>query len=90
MAVIPGRPPSADVRAVPPSRCHVAEDAAAHLTPEPHLALSVMTVLASRLDEVNRHLIEARNRLGAAGPQRGFFSETLDSMGRAMRIGVPV
>jgi CRP-like cAMP-binding protein len=90
MAVILGRPHSADVRAVRPSRCHVVEDAAALLTAEPNLALYVMTVLASRLDEVNRHLIEARNRLGAAGPQRGFFSETLDSMGRAMRIGVPV
>jgi CRP-like cAMP-binding protein len=90
MAVILGRPHSADVRAVRQSRCHVAEDAAALLTAEPTLALYVMTVRASRLDEVNRHLIEARNRLGAAGPQRGFFSETLDSMGRAMRIGVPV
>jgi CRP/FNR family transcriptional regulator, cyclic AMP receptor protein len=90
MAVILGRPHSADVRAVQPSRCHVVEDAAALLTAEPNLSLYVMTVLASRLDEVNRHLIEARNRLGEAGPQRGFFAETLDNMGHALRIGVPI
>ena len=87
MAVILGRPHSADVRAALPSRCHVIEDAARLLRAEPELALYVMTVLASRLDAVNGLLIEARARLGEAGPQRGFLAETLDSLGRAMRGG---
>ena len=87
MAVILGRPHSADVRAAAPSRCHVIEDAARLLRAEPELALYVMTVLASRLDAVNGHLIEARERLGDAGPQRGFLAETLDNLGRAMRGG---
>jgi CRP-like cAMP-binding protein len=90
MAVILGRPHSADVWAAQPSRCHVIEDAAAVLSAKPNLALYVMTVLASRLDAVNGHLIEARHRLGDAGAQRGFLADTLDSLGRAMRIGVPV
>jgi CRP-like cAMP-binding protein len=90
MAVILGRPHSADVWAAQPSRCHVIEDAAAVLSAEPNLALYLMTVLASRLDAVNGHLIEARHRLGDAGAQRGFLADTLDSLGRAMRIGVPV
>jgi CRP/FNR family cyclic AMP-dependent transcriptional regulator len=90
MAVILGRPHSADVWASAPSRCHVIEDAAKVLKAEPDLALYVMTVLASRLDAVNGRLIEARARLGDAGPQRGFLAETLDQLGRAMRIGVPM
>ena len=87
MAVILGRPHSADVWAAAPTRCHVIEDAAQLLRAEPELALYVMTVLASRLDAVNGLLIETRARLGDAGPQRGFLAETLDSLGRAMRGG---
>jgi CRP-like cAMP-binding protein len=87
MAVVLGRPHSADVRAAAPSRCHVIDDAARLLRVEPALALFVMTVLASRLDAVNGLLIEARARLGDAGPQRGFLAETLESLGRAMRGG---
>jgi len=87
MAAILGRPHSADVRAAAPSRCHVIDDAARLLRVEPALALYVMTVLASRLDAVNGLLIEARARLGDAGPQRGFLAETLESLGRAMRGG---
>ena len=87
MGVILGRPHSADVRAAAPSRCHVIDDAARLLRVEPALALFVMTVLASRLDAVNGLLIEARARLGDAGPQRGFLAETLESLGRAMRGG---
>jgi CRP/FNR family transcriptional regulator, cyclic AMP receptor protein len=90
MAVILGRPHSADVWASAPSRCHVIEDAAKVLKAEPELALYVMTVLAGRLDAVNGHLIEARTRLGDAGPQRGFWAETLEDLGRAIRIGVPM
>ena len=90
MAVILGLPHSADVRAAAPTRCHVIEDAAALLKAEPDLALYVMTVLASRLDAVNGHLIEARKKLGNAAAHRGLLAETLDNIGRAMRIGVPV
>ena len=90
MAVILGRPHSADVRAAAPSRCHVVEDAARLLRAEPELALYVMTVLASRLDAVNGLLIEAREQLGDTGPQRGFFADMLDNLGLAMRAGVPI
>jgi CRP-like cAMP-binding protein len=87
MAVILGRPHSADVWTAAPSRCHVVEDAERLLRADPELALYVMTVLARRLDAVNDLLIEARARVGEAGPQRGFLAETLESLGRAMRGG---
>jgi CRP/FNR family transcriptional regulator, cyclic AMP receptor protein len=90
MAVILGRPHSADVWAAQASRCHVVEDALRLLRAEPELALYVMTVLAGRLDAVNGHLIAARTRLGDAGPQRGVLAQTLDSLGRAMLGGVPM
>jgi CRP/FNR family transcriptional regulator, cyclic AMP receptor protein len=90
MAVVLGRPHSADVWAAQASRCHVIEDARQLLRSEPELALYVMTVLAGRLDAVNGHLIDARARLGEAGPQRGFLAQTLDSLGRAMLGGVPM
>jgi CRP/FNR family cyclic AMP-dependent transcriptional regulator len=90
MAVILGLPHSADVCAVTPARCHVLEDAAALLEAEPTLALYVMTVLARRLGAVNDHLLAARARLGDDGPHRGLFAETLDNIGRAMRIGIPI
>jgi CRP-like cAMP-binding protein len=90
IAVILGRPHSADVWAAQASRCHVIEDARRLLRAEPELALYVMAVLASRLDAVNGQLVEARARLGDAGPQRGFLAETLNSLGRAMLGGGPV
>jgi CRP/FNR family cyclic AMP-dependent transcriptional regulator len=90
MAVILGRPHSADVRAATPARCHVIEHAERRLRTEPELALYVMTVLAGRLDAANGLLIEAREQLENAGPQRGFLAETLDNLGRALRGGVPL
>ena len=53
-------------------------------------ASMLMTVLASRLDAVNGLLVEAREQLGDAGPQRGFFADMLDNLGLAMRAGVPL
>ena len=47
MAVILGRPHSADVWAAAPSRCHVLEDAARLLWSEPDLALYVKTDAAA-------------------------------------------
>ncbi len=90
MAVLLGRPHSADVWAAQASRCHVVEDAGRLLRAEPELALYVMTLLEGRLDAVNGHLIAARARLGDAGPQRGFLADTLNSLGRAMLGGVPM
>jgi CRP/FNR family transcriptional regulator, cyclic AMP receptor protein len=91
MAVILGRPHSADVWAAAPTRCHVLEDPARLLRAEPELALYVMTVLASRLDAVNGLLIEAREQLGdEAAPQHGFFTDMLNNLGLAMRAGVPL
>ncbi|MEM7023774.1 MAG: cyclic nucleotide-binding domain-containing protein [Pseudomonadota bacterium] len=88
MAVILGRPHSADVLATQPSLCHVIENPAQRLKADPALALYVMTVLATRLDAVNGSLIEARERLGES--DRGFLADTLDKLGRAMGVGVPL
>jgi len=90
MAVLLGQPHSADVRAAQPTRCRVVEDAGRLLQAEPALALYVTTVLARRLEAVNRQLVEARARLSDADPQRGFLAETLDNLGRAMVGGAPI
>lgn len=51
-------------------------------------ALYVATVLARRLDAVNRYLVEARRRLPAR-PRPGLFEELIDNIAQALRYGAP-
>jgi hypothetical protein len=59
------------------------------LRQEPLVALYVATVLARRLDEVNRHLIQAWGRSAEPEQRRRFLTETLRKMAAALQIGVP-
>ena len=88
MSVLLGRPHSADVLAVAPSSFYIVDHAEGFLRSEPLVALYVATVLARRLDEVNRHLIEAWGRPPEAEQRRGFI-ETLRKIGGALQIRVP-
>lgn len=88
MAVLLGQAHSADVLAVEPSSFYVVEDAEAFLKTEPLIALYVALVLASRLDAVNRHLIEAKGELDA-GAERSVFFEILDRIARALQFRAP-
>jgi CRP-like cAMP-binding protein len=88
MSVLLGLPHTADVLAIEPSSFYIVDHAEGLLRQEPLLALYVATVLARRLDEVNRHLIRAWGR-EEPEQRRRFFTETLRKMAAALQIGVP-
>lgn len=69
VAVLLGQPHSADVRALEPSTFLVA-DGRTCLLINPAAAVHVATVLAERLDTVNRQLVEVRRRLEAEPPAK--------------------
>jgi CRP-like cAMP-binding protein len=81
MAVLRGRPHSANVLAVQPSSFYVVADAETFLKREPLVALYVAVVQSGRLDAVNRDLIEARKRPATAGQRRGLFGAMLHRIG---------
>jgi CRP/FNR family cyclic AMP-dependent transcriptional regulator len=89
MSVLLGQPHSADVLAAEPSSFYIVDHAADFLRKEPLVALYVATVLARRLDEVNRHLIQIWGRSAEPEPRRRFISETLRKIAAALQIGVP-
>jgi signal-transduction protein with cAMP-binding, CBS, and nucleotidyltransferase domain len=88
MSVLLGQPHSADVLAVAPSSFYIVDHAEGFLRQEPLVALYVATVLAGRLDEVNRHLIEVWGRPSGA-EQRSGLVETLRKIGSALQVRVP-
>jgi CRP/FNR family transcriptional regulator, cyclic AMP receptor protein len=85
MAVLRGRPHSANVLAVQPSSFYVVADAETFLKREPLVALYVAVVQSGRLDAVNRDLIEARKRPARAGQRRGRLAEVIDRIGGVLR-----
>jgi CRP/FNR family transcriptional regulator, cyclic AMP receptor protein len=89
MSVLLGLPHTADVLAVEPSSFYIVDRAEGFLRQEPLVALYVATVLAGRLDEVNRQLIEAWGRPEDAAQRRGFFADTLHRIAGALQIRVP-
>jgi CRP/FNR family cyclic AMP-dependent transcriptional regulator len=89
MSVLLGQPHSADVLAAEPSSFYIVDHAQDFLRKEPLVALYVATVLARRLDEVNRHLIQIWGRSAEPEPRRRFISETLRKIAAALQIGVP-
>lgn len=89
MAMLLRQPHSADVRAVRTSSFYVIDDAEAFVQTEPWAALYLAVVLAGRLDEVNRLLIEAAGQVPEARERRGLLGHTLDQIARALQRGVP-
>ena len=84
MAVLQGRPHSANVLAVEPSSFYVVDDAQAFLEREPLVALYVAVVQSSRIDAANLALVEARQQIAEFGQRRGLFVEVLDRIGSAL------
>lgn len=83
-----GQPHTADVLALQPSTFHVA-DGRTFLRVNPTAALYVAMVLAHRLHAVNRHLVEAREKLAPAAHGR-VFDEMVDNIAEAIRYGPPL
>ena len=88
LAALLGRPHTADVRALRRSTFHVA-DGESYLRADPIAALYVAILLAGRLQAVNRHLVEARTRLGQA-PPAGVVAEMIDNIALTLRYGPPL
>lgn len=88
LAALLGQPHTADVRALRRSTFHVA-DGGSYLRADPTAALYVAILLARRLQAVNRHLVEARSRLGQA-PPAGVVAEMLDNIALTLRYGPPL
>jgi CRP-like cAMP-binding protein len=87
LALLLGRPHTADVRALELSTFHIA-DGRSFLQVDPTAALYVAVVLAGRLDLVNRYLIEARSQLRPA--ERGSaLDRMIDNIAEALRFGPP-
>jgi signal-transduction protein with cAMP-binding, CBS, and nucleotidyltransferase domain len=84
MAVLQGRPHSADILAVQPSSFYVVDDAEAFLKSEPLVALYVAVVQSGRIDAANHALIQARNQIAEFGQRRGLFVEVLGKIGGAL------
>ena len=88
LSVLLGQPHTADVRALRRSTFHVAEGRS-YLRADPTAALYVAMLLARRLRAVNRHLVEARSRLGQA-PPAGVVAEMIDHIALTLRYGPPL
>lgn len=88
MAFLLGRPHTADVVAVQPSRLFVVDEPAAFLEAEPRVGLYLATVLAERLNAVNHLLADARQRTAEA--DLGLSSEALRRVTQALQIGTPL
>jgi len=85
MAVLLGQPHSADVLALEPSEFGVA-DASAVLTSDPAFTLYVAGVLAQRLDNANRALIEVKRQL-TAGEPRKTIGKSVEKLRAFLRTG---
>lgn len=62
MSVLLGRPHTASVRAVRPSRLSIIEDPQAFLAAHPAAALHLAELLARRLDALNKYLIDVKRQ----------------------------
>lgn len=85
MAVLLSQPHSADVRALEPSEFGVA-DASSVLANDPAFTLYVAAVLAQRLDNANRALIEVKRQL-AAGEPRKEVGKSVETVREFLRTG---
>ena len=88
LAVLLGRPHTADVRALRRSVFHVA-DGRSYLRADSTAALYIAVLLAGRLKAVNRHLVEARSLLGQGQPA-GVIAEMIDNIAETVRYGPPL
>jgi CRP/FNR family transcriptional regulator, cyclic AMP receptor protein len=88
LALLLGRPHTADVRALKPSTFHVAH-AGTFLRVNPVAAVYVAVILAERLDQVNRYLVEARGHLNPA-ERGGMLDRLIDNIARTLRHGLPL
>lgn len=80
MAVLLGRPYSATVMAVAPSRLYVIDDAEAFLTASPDVTLHAARLLAQRLHDATTYLADVKAQFRDQGQHLGMLDRILDSL----------
>lgn len=89
LSALLGKPHGADVRALEPTTFYVTR-ATTFLNVAPMAALYVAMVLAERVDETNRALVELSKKLDDPSVCRGAIAETIETMARAIHFGGPL
>lgn len=80
MYILLGQPNSAAVVALEPSEFHRVEDAQAALAKHPEAALHVARILASRLDSLNRYLVDVKSQFKEYSDHLGMVDEVLGAL----------
>jgi CRP-like cAMP-binding protein len=80
MSVLLDAPHMATVRALEPSRFHVAEDATSFLHSDPTLALVVARLLARRLQAMITYLVDLKSQFEDHGDHLGIVDEVLETL----------
>lgn len=80
MAVLLGRPHSATVRTVEPSRFFVVTDPASFLQENPEVALMLARLLARRLHAMTTYLADIKHQFAEYGGQLGVIDEVLEAL----------
>jgi CRP-like cAMP-binding protein len=80
MAYLLGSAPTATVRAITPCTFRHVEDPSAFFQLHPGLALHLATILARRLDSLNRYLVDIKNQFKDRADHLGILDEVLDAL----------
>lgn len=80
MAVALGRPASASVRAADDVTVHVIDEPHRFLTEQPGVALEVLRITASRLDNLTRYLVDVKQQLAGSAGHLGMVGDLLDTL----------
>lgn len=80
MSVLLDAPHMATVRALEPSRFHVAEDANSFMNADPALAYQVSRLLARRLHAMISYLVDLKHQFEDQGDHLGIVDEVLETL----------
>lgn len=80
MSFLLDRPATADVVAMEPTACRVAEEPLAFLRLHPEVTLEVATGLAMRLDAAARYLVDVKEQMSGISDHVGMVDSVLDKI----------
>lgn len=80
LAVLLNVPHTATVRAVSPSRFHLAEDAEAFLRSHPDLTFQLAKLLAKKLNGITTYLVDLKNQFEDRQDHLGLVDEVLETL----------
>jgi CRP/FNR family cyclic AMP-dependent transcriptional regulator len=80
MSFLLDQPATADVVAMEPTACRVAEDPLPFLRSHPEVTLEVATGLAMRLDAAARYLVDVKDQMSGISDHVGMVDSVLDKI----------